>query len=448
MGRGPAAAGGLGVRVQLDGPRARADQPPPAGTEGRGWEATKLGYKMYGRWTEIPPDPNNHHTTPQFWHCCLAWLFYAYIVQGRTAAALERVVRERVIWYWLGAVTVAAGISAVCFYAPPRSPLHRAEVGYPCSCGCPQNTSDGSDRLIPTMHQFPTIFQLPWTASTTAASLLAVLALYVKTMYHWRRGNATPSSSSSTTSAPACKAAAATTTTASTIPPPPASPISSAALRRPLWRLVVLLGFFLAIGTWALVNECRAAATALGGERGPRSTGDMPNILLSIVDALVLGGVLSCIYPSCLQSGSRQRRKQQRALNRRRQQLLMDQQRRRGAAVAERKGGSHGTGTGAGAGVGMGLKLPSMSLLRKRSMGSGSLNSSGVALRPRGRLDRQLQIFASTFNAGSTKGSCAALGPVEAWVPRGFDLYVIVSLYSGPGGICSMLATPDPHTTY
>lgn len=277
-------------------------------------------------------------------------------------------------------------------------------------------------------------------------------------MYHWRRGNANPSSST-TTNAPASKAAAATTTTtiASTIPPPPVSPVSSAALRRPLWRLVVLLGFFLAIGTWALVNECRAAATALGGERGPRSTGDMPNILLSIVDALVLGGVLSCIYPSCLQSGSRLRRKQQRALNQRRQQLLMDQQRRRGTAVAERKGGSHSTGTGAGAGpgAGMGLKLPSMSLLRKRSMGSGSLNTSGVALRPRGRLDRQLQIFASTFNAGSTKGSCAALGPVKAWIPRGFDLYVIVSRHGGcmkghtlyPHHTHQPTPTPPPHPT-
>lgn len=281
---------------------------------------------------------------------------------------------------------------------------------------------DRSGRLI-IRRSNPNTPQLPWTAATTAASLLAVFALYVNTMCHWRQGSTSSSTTTTTTSGAPSKAAASTTATSTSQP----APTASASLRRPLWRLVVLLGFFLAIGTWALVNECRAAA--LGGQRAPRSTGDMPNILLSIVDALVLGGVLSCLYPSCLQSGSRQRRKQQRALNQRRQQLLMDQQRRRGAAAAaaaERKGGSnHGTGVGAGAAPGMGLKLPSMSLLRKRSLGSGSLNTSGVALRPRGRLDRQLQIFASTFNAGSTK-SCAALGPVDAWIPRGFDLYVIV----------------------
>ena len=61
---------------------------------------------------------------------------------------------------------------------------------------------------------------------------------------------------------------------------------------------------------------------------------------------------------------------------------------------------------------------------------------------------RVLRVFASTFNVGSTSKGVAALGPVEAWIPEGFDLYVIVSRYSEPGGISSMLATPDPHTTY
>lgn len=183
-------------------------------------------------------------------------------------------------------------------------------------------------------------------------------------------------------------------------------------LRRPLWRLVALLAFFLAIGTWALVNECRAAAEALRGDSGHRSTGDMPNVVLTFVDALVLGNVLSCLYPSCLQPGRRARRKQQRALSQRRQQLLMDRQRRRGA-MAERKGSTSSGGRLAG----------SMTTLHKRSQGSESLNS-GVVLRPQSRQDRQLRIFASTFNAGSTK-SCAALGPVDAWVPPGFDLYII-----------------------
>lgn len=78
-----------------------------------------------------PPtlQPFLDHPTTQFWHCALAWLFYAYIVQGRTAVALERVVRERVVWYWLATVAVAGGVSAMCFYAPAGSKLHRAEVG-------------------------------------------------------------------------------------------------------------------------------------------------------------------------------------------------------------------------------------------------------------------------------------------------------------------------------
>lgn len=73
-----------------------------------------------------PPQPQPQ--LPQFWHCALAWIFYAYIVQGRTAAALERIVRERVVWYWFAAVLVATGVSAVCFYARPGSKLHLAEV--------------------------------------------------------------------------------------------------------------------------------------------------------------------------------------------------------------------------------------------------------------------------------------------------------------------------------
>ncbi len=204
----------------------------------------------------------------------------------------------------------------------------------------------------------------------------------------------------------------------------------SAALRRPLWRLVALLGFFLAIGTWALVNECRAAAAALGGQNEARSTVDMPNVVLTVIDALILGNVLSCLYPSCLQPGQRKERRARRVLTQRRQQLLMDQQRRRGV-LAEHKGSGGGkcsggkSSGGKGSGFLANLASPGMLIPRKRSQGSDLLNS-GVVLRPRGREDRQLQVFASTFNAGSTK-NFATLGPVEAWIPIGFDLYVIVS---------------------
>ena len=40
--------------------------------------------------------------------------------------------------------------------------------------------------------------------------------------------------------------------------------------------------------------------------------------------------------------------------------------------------------------------------------------------------DREVRIFASTFNAGPLK-SLGALGCLEEWVPMGYDIYVIVS---------------------
>jgi len=96
--------------------------------------------------------PHTHHTIDtQFWPCVLAWLFYAYIVQGRTAAALERVVRERIVWYWLAAVAAAAGISAMCFYAPHGSRLHRGEVRRSClysSCNCGDLLSKANERKL------------------------------------------------------------------------------------------------------------------------------------------------------------------------------------------------------------------------------------------------------------------------------------------------------------
>ena len=56
-----------------------------------------------------------------------------------------------------------------------------------------------------------------------------------------------------------------------------------------------------------------------------------------------------------------------------------------------------------------------------------------VTVRPRELpvLERELFIFASTFNAGPVK-SIEDLGVLEAWVPRDYDVYVIVSPWSNP----------------
>jgi hypothetical protein len=45
--------------------------------------------------------------------------------------------------------------------------------------------------------------------------------------------------------------------------------------------------------------------------------------------------------------------------------------------------------------------------------------------RTRSKRDQVVRIFTSTFNAGSSSG-LAALGPIEEWIPLGYDLYVIV----------------------
>ena len=48
------------------------------------------------------------------------------------------------------------------------------------------------------------------------------------------------------------------------------------------------------------------------------------------------------------------------------------------------------------------------------------------ALRPRPRHDLSLRVFASTYNAGSAGKTAEGLGPLDAWIPTGYDLYVIV----------------------
>ena len=51
------------------------------------------------------------------------------------------------------------------------------------------------------------------------------------------------------------------------------------------------------------------------------------------------------------------------------------------------------------------------------------------ALRPRSRHDLSLRIFASTWNGGSAGKTAAGLGTLEAWIPTGYDLYIIVSWF-------------------
>ena len=179
-----------------------------------------------------------------------------------------------------------------------------------------------------------------------------------------------------------------------------------------LWRLVAILGCF--IVTWGIVlgNDIAALVAQRrsgGGSSGGSVVGDVPSTFMVLVDAVVLGNVL--------------------ALCRRR--WCRCRQTAAAAAAAA-------TATGASAEDGR-ARRSSDDVVSRRSC-------AGLLLRPQGHPGgdsgsggRRLRIFASTFNVGgSGSGSAgaaatagpkgvAALGPVEAWIPPGFDLYVIVS---------------------
>lgn len=53
---------------------------------------------------------------PAFWHIGLAWVFYKFLVRGRSPAVLERQVRGPVWWLIAGVFAVATAAQAVAFF--------------------------------------------------------------------------------------------------------------------------------------------------------------------------------------------------------------------------------------------------------------------------------------------------------------------------------------------
>lgn len=53
---------------------------------------------------------------PAAWHLVLAWIFYVFLVKGRSPSVLERRIRRQVWWMVLLAVAAVAAVEAACFY--------------------------------------------------------------------------------------------------------------------------------------------------------------------------------------------------------------------------------------------------------------------------------------------------------------------------------------------
>ena len=163
-----------------------------------------------------------------------------------------------------------------------------------------------------------------------------------------------------------------------------------------LWRLVATLACFIVTWGIVLVNLYLAAAKA-----GGRTTGDVPSSFMAIIDAIILGDCFSwwprwrcwrcwrCWRPT--------------------------------------------DGAGARASAATGAMGGTMYKHTRRSASAGAASSAwhrscaGLLLRSREQMDRGVRIFASTYNMGSAAKGAVTPGPLESWIPTGFDLYVIVS---------------------
>lgn len=176
-----------------------------------------------------------------------------------------------------------------------------------------------------------------------------------------------------------------------------------------LWRLVVILACF--IVTWGLMlaNDIVAERGRWHGRK--QITGDVPSTFMTVVDAVILGNALSLCW------------------------------RCRGwfsASSAPPMGETSGDDTEAAAAAGHGRGRPSHHHHHhhrrrggRRSSGASVSLPGGLVLGPRrarssgsGRLRRSLRVFVSTYNAGGANKE-RDVGPLEAWIPLGFELYVI-----------------------
>lgn len=54
---------------------------------------------------------------PAAWHCVLAWIFFSFLVRGRSPAVMESKLKRRVWWVVLLAVGGVTAVEAACFYA-------------------------------------------------------------------------------------------------------------------------------------------------------------------------------------------------------------------------------------------------------------------------------------------------------------------------------------------
>ena len=55
---------------------------------------------------------------PAYAHVCLAYVFFEYIVQGRTATILEKKAKGIIFWSFLGIFALTVAIACILFFLP------------------------------------------------------------------------------------------------------------------------------------------------------------------------------------------------------------------------------------------------------------------------------------------------------------------------------------------
>ena len=84
----------------------------------------------------LPFPPPQLALFPGFWHLVLAYVFFCFLVRGRSPAVLERQVRGRIWWTVVLFLLSTTAIQATVFYARGGNvgPGHVRVVAAFCAC--------------------------------------------------------------------------------------------------------------------------------------------------------------------------------------------------------------------------------------------------------------------------------------------------------------------------